>query len=136
MIRVTRTDNVFCSTALAFAVSLFALTACDDAPAPPSPKLLVVDKQNIEISTDAFESVLSLFEDIGAPTRNACLRLAKSVGSNVVDLKIMPEGNFDPARFVIAIKSEEDGTSKSYEVAFDEAADNCNLSEAIEMKAP
>ena len=136
MIRVTRTDNVFCSTALAFAVSLFALTACDDAPAPPSPKLLVVDKQNIEISTDAFESVLSLFEDIGTPTRNTCLRLAKSVGSNVVDLKIMPEGNFDPARFVIAIKSEEGGTSKSYEVAFDEAADNCNLSEAIEMKAP
>ena len=136
MIRATRTDNVFCSTALAFAMSLFALTACDDAPAPPSPKILVVDKQNIEVSTDAFDSILSLFEDIGTPTRNACLRLAKNVGSNVVDLKIMPDGDFDPARFVVAINSEEGGTSKSYEVAFEAAANNCNLSEAIEMKAP
>ena len=110
------------------AASLLMLTACDDAPAPPPSKFVVIDKQTMEIPAEAFATILSSFEGTGAPTD--CVAKAESLGGMIDDLQIMPAGDFDPARFVIGLTNEIDGASDSYEIAFDAVGNMCSLSQS------
>lgn len=110
------------------AASLMTLTACDDAPAPPPSKFVVIDRQTLEIPAEAFATILSYFEGTESPSD--CVAKAESLGGMINDLQIMPAGDFDPARFVIGLANERDGASDSYEIAFDAVGNMCSLSQS------
>jgi len=110
------------------AASLMTLTACDDAPAPPPSKFVVIDRQTLEIPAEAFATILSYFEGTESPSD--CVAKAESLGGMINDLQIMPAGDFDPARFVIGLANERDGASDSYEIAFDAVGNMSSLSQS------
>jgi hypothetical protein len=117
--------------AIFLAASLMTLSACDDTPAPPPSKVVVIDKQAVEIPSEAFAAILSSFEEFDSSTN--CEVDAKSLGSMIDDLQIMPAGDFDPARFVIGLTNEEDGASATYEIAFDAAGNMCSRSKSATL---
>ena len=119
--------------AMFLAASLVTLSACDDTPAPPPSKFVVIDKQTVEIASEAFATILSSFESFDSSTN--CVANAKSLGGMIDDLQIMPAGNFDPARFVIGITNEMDGASASYEIAFDAVGNICSSSRSATLSS-
>jgi hypothetical protein len=117
--------------AIFLAASLMTLSACDDTPAAAPSKVVVIDKQAVEIPSEAFAAILSFFEEFDSSTN--CEVDAKSLGSMIDDLQIMPAGDFDPARFVIGLTNEEDGASATYEIAFDAAGNMCSRSKSATL---